>query len=220
MILLDKVSKIYASGGGEVRALDGLSLQVEEGEFLAVIGASGSGKSTLLSLVGGLTRPSQGTVSVFQNDLTLMRSADLAQLRADEIGFVFQMFHLLPYLDVLQNVLLASGTAANGETRQRGEQLLEELGLSDRLTHRPGQLSAGERQRTAMARALLNRPRLLLADEPTGNLDPESAAAIMQHVDEFHRQGGTVVLVTHDQKAAAYANRSITLRAGRLVEEG
>ena len=218
MILLDNVSKIYSSGGGEVRALDGLSLQVDEGEFLAVIGSSGSGKSTLLSLIGGLTRPSQGRVTVFRNDLTAMSSAELAQLRADEIGFVFQMFHLLPYLDVLQNVLLATSAAANGETLQRGKQLLDELGLSDRLTHRPGQLSAGERQRTAMARALLNRPRLLLADEPTGNLDPESAAVILQHVDDFHQQGGTVILVTHDREAAAYANRTITLRAGRLEE--
>ena len=218
MIQLDGVSKTYATNNGEVRALDDVSLSIATGEFVAVRGPSGCGKSTLLSLVGGLALPTSGMVSVDGSEVSRMSQTDRASFRAANIGFVFQMFHLLPYLNVLENVLLASSPDGRNTSRLDAESLLEQFGLTDRLTHRPGELSAGERQRVAMARALLNRPRLLMADEPTGNLDPKNATALMDLISKFHKDGGTVLLVTHDEKAAALADRTIYLASGRVVE--
>lgn len=217
MIELQDVSKIYRTAEGEVRALDNLSLQVEAGEFAAVRGPSGCGKSTLLAMVGGLAQPSRGSITVAGQQLTGMSSSELARFRAEKVGFVFQMFHLLPYLNIVDNVLVAAppgGSAA--DLRGRAIELLENFGLGQRKTHLPSQLSAGERQRVAMARALLNRPNLLLADEPTGNLDPENAIALMQLVAGFHQDGGTVLLVTHEEPAASYASRTIYLHHGQL----
>ena len=216
MIRLQHASKVFPTKDGEVRALDDVSLEIPQGRFAAVRGHSGSGKSTLLALIGGLALPSQGEVVVADEAISKMSSAARAEFRARHIGFVFQMFHLLPYLSVRGNVLVAA--AQNGAVEQtRAEELLVRFGLADRLSHRPGQLSIGERQRVAMARALINGPQLLLADEPTGNLDPENAGAVLDMLDEFHQGGGTILLVTHDDKAAARAEFTVELERGRLV---
>ena len=216
MIELDRVSKVYPTRRGEVRALSDLSLRVEQGEYVAVCGPSGCGKSTLLALVGGLAVATSGRVAVGSKDLSTLSSSERAQFRATQIGFVFQVFHLLPFLNVLDNVLLAAQRPADSETKSRAETLITQFGLAQRTHHRPGQLSVGERQRVAMARALLNQPRILLADEPTGNLDPDNTAMVLDQVDLFHRQGGTVMLVTHEPPAAARARRVIALRDGQL----
>ena len=217
MIRCDEVTKIFRKNGSEVTSLDRFTAKVAEGEFVAVRGPSGSGKTTLLLTLGGMQRPSAGSVQLAGRDLYELSPAERARLRSSEIGFVFQMFHLVPYLDLLGNVLLACPGKPSAEVRQRASGLMDELGLADRASHRPGELSAGERQRLAVARALLNRPKLILADEPTGNLDPENAAEVIRHLAEFHRAGGTVVLVTHGAAADAHADRTLRLEQGRLV---
>lgn len=216
MIHLEHVSKVYPIGRGEVRALDDVSLQVDRGQFVAVRGHSGSGKSTLLSLVGGLDTATSGTVRVDGKDLAQMTASERARFRAESIGFVFQLFHLLPYLTVVDNVLVAALPDRRATAPQRAKEMLDRFGLGDRLAHRPAQLSIGERQRVAIARALLNEPELLLADEPTGNLDAESAAAVLDLLSAFHREGGTVLLVTHEETAASIAERTVSLRSGRI----
>ena len=217
MIRCDEVTKTFRKNGSEVTSLDRFTAKVAEGEFVAVRGPSGSGKTTLLLTLGGMQRPSAGSVQLAGRDLYALSPAERARLRSSEIGFVFQMFHLVPYLDLLGNVLLACPGKPSAEVRQRASGLMDELGLADRASHRPGELSAGERQRLAVARALLNRPKLILADEPTGNLDPENAAEVIRHLAEFHRAGGTVVLVTHGAAADAHADRTLRLEQGRLV---
>ena len=217
MIRCDEVTKIFRKNGSEFTSLDRFTAEVAEGEFVAVRGPSGSGKTTLLLTLGGMQRPSAGSVQLAGRDLYALSPAERARLRSSEIGFVFQMFHLVPYLDLLGNVLLACPGKPSAEVRQRAGGLMDELGLADRASHRPGELSAGERQRLAVARALLNRPKLILADEPTGNLDPENAAEVIRHLAEFHRGGGTVVLVTHGAAADAHADRTLRLEQGRLV---
>ena len=217
MIRCDEVTKVFRKNGSEVTSLDRFTAEVAKGEFVAVRGPSGSGKTTLLLTLGGMQRPSAGSVQLARRDLYALSPAERARLRSSEIGFVFQMFHLVPYLDLLGNVLLACPGKPSAEVRQRAGGLMDELGLADRASHRPGELSAGERQRLAVARALLNRPKLILADEPTGNLDPENAAEVIRHLAEFHRGGGTVVLVTHGAAADAHADRTLRLEQGRLV---
>jgi putative ABC transport system ATP-binding protein len=219
MIRLENVSKIYQAAGGEVRALDDVSLQIDAGEFVAVRGPSGCGKSTLLTLVGGLGRPTSGRIIVAGEDLAEMTAAQQAEFRAKSIGFVFQMFHLLPYLNVLDNVVVGAAGEDRAASDSEARELLDRFGLNDRLRHLPPQLSAGERQRVAMARAMLNRPQLILADEPTGNLDPESAAIVLDLLTDFQQQGGTILLVTHEEQAAARAGRTILLRQGQLESE-
>jgi len=216
MIQLNNVTKVFQTRRGEVRALDDVSLEVPEGQFVAVRGRSGCGKSTLLSLIGGLALPTSGDVQVAGQRVSSMNSSQRAEFRARHLGFVFQMFHLLPYLTVLDNVLVGAAPGHDENARRRALELLERFGLEPRLTHRPGQLSAGERQRVAMARALLNRPQLLLADEPTGNLDPDSAHALLDLLAEYHADGGTVLLVTHDDRAAARAQRTISMADGQV----
>ena len=217
MIRCAEVTKIFCKNGSKITSLDRFTAEVAEGEFVAVRGPSGSGKTTLLLTLGGMQRPSDGSVQLAGRDLYALSPAERARLRSSEIGFVFQMFHLVPYLDLLGNVLLACPGKPSAEVRQRAGGLMDELGLADRASHRPGELSAGERQRLAVARALLNRPKLILADEPTGNLDPENAAEVIRHLAEFHRGGGTVVLVTHGAAADAHADRTLRLEQGRLV---
>jgi ABC-type lipoprotein export system ATPase subunit len=215
MIQLEHVTKVYHGGDGEIRALDDVTLEVAAGEFAAIRGPSGSGKSTLLAVMGALTTPTFGRVNVAGSDLGALSPAARARFRAENIGFVFQLFHLLPYLNVLENVL----AAASGEGQERvlrAMDLLERFGLGSRLAHRPAELSVGERQRTALARALLNQPKIVLADEPTGNLDAASAAAVLDALSEFHREGGTLVIVTHDEAVAQRSGRTLTLAAGRL----
>jgi putative ABC transport system ATP-binding protein len=216
MIQLEHVSKVFATMRGEVRAVDDVTLEVAAGSFVALCGPSGCGKSTLLSLVGGLSLPTSGRVIVDGQEISRLASAERAQFRARTIGFVFQLFHLLPYLTVLDNVLLAAPPATRRAAREEAEQWLEQFGLADRRWHRPGELSVGQRQRVATARALVNRPKLLLADEPTGNLDPQTAGALLETLAAFHSRGGTVLLVTHDAQAAAHAERRVTLAEGRL----
>ena len=219
MIQLSNVSKHFQRSDQTVRALDNLTLSIDQGEFVAIRGASGCGKSTLLSLIGGLALPTSGTVSVLEQEISSMNSADRANFRATHVGFVFQMFHLLPYLSVMENVLVAARPTHQEEDQQKATELLEQFSLQDRLWHRPAQLSAGERQRVAMARALLAQPGLLLADEPTGNLDPGNSVTVLKLLQQFHEQGGTILLVTHDEQAAGFADRSIVLEAGQLVPD-
>ena len=218
MIRLDGVSKHYGSGDDQVRALDGVSIEVGADEFVAVRGASGSGKSTLLLAIGGMIRPSAGVVELEGRDLYAMSGRQRARIRAERIGFVFQMFHLVPYLTALENVLVNT-LAGAAVTRADAISVLENLEMGDRLTHRPSQLSAGERQRVALARALIKRPDILLADEPTGNLDPENSRQVMSHFAQFHEAGGAVIIVTHEPIVEEYAQRTFHLTAGRLTGE-
>ena len=220
MIRCDEVTKIFRKNGSEVTSLDRFTAKVADGEFVAVRGPSGSGKTTLLLTLGGMQRPSAGSVHLAGRDLYALSPAERARLRSSEIGFVFQMFHLVPYLDLLANVLLACPGEPSAEVRQRAGRLMDELGLADRASHRPGELSAGERQRLAVARALLNRPKLILADEPTGNLDSVTGGEVLDFlrgaVDDL---GQTLVVVTHDAGAAAMADRVLFLADGRIVDE-
>ena len=216
MIHLEDVCKVYTTSDGPVHALDGVSVDVAQGEFVAVRGPSGCGKSTLLMIAGGLAVPTSGRVVVAGEDLVACSPSARARFRAEKIGFVFQMFHLLPYLTVLDNVAAAARAEQRSEARTRAMKLIEQFGLTDRLRHRPAELSAGERQRVAIARAMVNRPQLILADEPTGNLDPKSAATVLGLLAEFHRDGGTVLLVTHEEQAAGYAQRTILLCEGTI----
>jgi putative ABC transport system ATP-binding protein len=218
MIHFQDVSKIYRTPDGPVHALSSVSMEVQQGEFVAVRGPSGCGKSTLLMIAGGLGMPSSGRVVVAGEDLPALSPAARARFRASRIGFVFQLFHLLPYLNVLDNVAAAASAAQASSARGRAAQLLEKFQLAHRLRHRPAELSAGERQRVAIARALINRPPLILADEPTGNLDAAAAAGVLGLLVGFHRQGGTVLLVTHQEKAASWAQRTVQLRDGAIVD--
>jgi putative ABC transport system ATP-binding protein len=216
VISLAKVTKRYTTRRGEVQALAGVDLEVREGEFVAIKGPSGSGKTTLLLAIGGMLRPTSGAVRVAGEELYSLDAAERALFRRRRLGFVFQMFHLVPYLDVLENVLLAAdgdGAAVRG----RACELLEELRLSHRLGHKPAELSAGERQRAAIARAMLNRPKLILADEPTGNLDSENAAEVFRILSSYHRQGGTVLVVTHGSGAEDHAGRTLRMEEGLIV---
>ena len=219
MIRCDEVTKTFCKNGSKVLSLDRFTADIRDGEFIAVRGPSGSGKTTLLLTLGGMQRPSTGKVQFDEHDLYALSQAERANLRSRQIGFVFQMFYLVPYLDLLGNVLLASPGKPGKVERQRANELLEQFGLSNRTAHRPDELSAGERQRLAVARALLNRPKILLADEPTGNLDPDNAAVVIDHFVQFHQSGGTVVLVTHGTATDTFANRIIRLNQGRLSED-
>jgi len=216
MIHLKEVTKTYRTANGPVHALLDVTLDVAPGEFVAVRGPSGSGKSTLLMIVGGLGSPTSGQVMVGGEDLLAMSSARRARFRAERIGFVFQMFHLLPYLNVLENVLAAALPGSGAEAVERAKELLERFRLGPRLRHRPGELSTGECQRVAMARAMINRPQLILADEPTGNLDSENARIVLDLLATFHQEGGTVLLVTHQESAARWAQRTVELRDGTI----
>ena len=216
MIVLGDVTKAYRTRRGPVKALDGVSLEIPEGEFVAVRGPSGSGKTTLLMVIAGMLRPSAGTVAVGQQDIYALNQQARARFRAQNIGFVFQMFHLVPYLNISENVTLAARVGDTGDRTPQVAGLLDRLGLAGRATHKPAELSAGEKQRTAIARALLNRPKIILADEPTGNLDPENAGTVMKHLVDFQRGGGTVLIATHGEAADEFATRVISLRNGRL----
>ena len=207
MLQLDSISKTYRGRAAPVRVLQGFSLELKAGEFVAVQGASGSGKTTLLLMAGGMLRPDSGRVLVAGTDVYALAPDARARFRGAHIGFVFQQFHLVPYLNVLENVLCAALAHRTAEPRPRALALLEQFGLAHRLEHAAGELSTGERQRTGLARALLNRPELLLADEPTGNLDTENSAAVLGYLKEFSKAGGTVLLVTHQAKAAQAADR-------------
>jgi putative ABC transport system ATP-binding protein len=211
MLEIHNLSKTYQTTKGPVPVLSDFSLRVDPGEFVAVRGPSGCGKTTLLLAAGGLLRPDEGRVLVNSQDLYRLDAEARARFRAEQIGFVFQQFHLVPYLSLRDNVLTPSLARPLLDARQRAEELLARLGLEGRAHHVPAQASTGERQRTALARALLHRPRLLLADEPTGNLDEASGGIVLNHLAEFARAGGAVLLVTHDARAADFAQRTICL---------
>ncbi len=219
MISCEHLSKVFEKRDGRVVALSNVDLRVDEGEFLSVVGPSGSGKSTLLMILGGLIRPTSGAVTVAGTSLAGLRPAELSAFRARTVGFVFQLFHLVPYLTSVENVLLAaySGRSGGADDSTRAEELLTSMGLGDRLTHTPGELSAGEKQRVALARALFSDPPLLLADEPTGNLDPERGRVVLDHLAKIHQEGKTVVLVSHSPEVAGVAQRTVSLRAGELT---
>lgn len=216
MIEIERVVKIYKNKERTIRALDCASLNIGSGEFVAVQGPSGCGKTTLLLIAGGLLKPDEGGISILgQNPYDLSHDRRSA-FRSQNIGFVFQQFYLLPYLTVLENVLAPSLVHPCSEAKKNALELLERFGLSDRRNHVPGNLSTGEQQRTAMARALLNKPRILLADEPTGNLDEENTTIVLNSLKDFAGSGGTVLLVTHDSTAARRADRVVPMKNGRL----
>ena len=216
---LNQVAKAHDSGNGQrVQALDGGSLSVEAGDFVAVRGPSGSGKTTLLLIAGGLLAPDQGVVSIGGRDLGSMSAEGRARFRAENVGFVFQQFHLIPYLSVLHNVMTPAVAANIADAPERAEKLIAQFGLRSRAHHPTARLSTGERQRTALARALLNRPKLLLADEPTGNLDADNAGGVMAGLSDFAKNGGAVLLVTHDDNAAARADRVVLLKDGKQAD--
>lgn len=212
------VEKIYGSGESEVRALDGLNLQVNQGDYLAVMGASGSGKSTAMNILGCLDRPTGGSYRLNGVPVESLDDDALADLRNHQLGFVFQQFHLLPQLTALENVMLPmvyAGVPA-AERRQRAEAALGRVGLSQRLHNRPNQLSGGQQQRVAIARAIINEPTLLLADEPTGALDSRTTEEVLAIFDELHHSGITLVLVTHEDDVAARAEQVVHFRDGRI----
>ncbi|MBC3872844.1 ABC transporter ATP-binding protein [Undibacterium flavidum] len=220
MIALKNIRKTYQQGGNDIRALDGVDLSIARGEFVAIMGPSGSGKSTLLNVLGALDKPDSGTYHLEQDEIGSMDDDASSDLRNRRIGFVFQSFHLLPRLSVLENVLLPQRYAeqADPEAETRARHLLERMGLGQRISHLPGELSGGQLQRAAIARALLNQPALLLADEPTGNLDSKSANDVLELLAELHANGQTMVLVTHDPHIAAKAQRTIYLKDGKVDE--
>jgi putative ABC transport system ATP-binding protein len=221
LVELREVSKIYHLGGEEIRALDGVSTDIESGEFISIIGPSGSGKSTLMHILGCLDSPSRGTISL---DGTMIQDAsprELAAIRNRKIGFVFQFFNLLPKLNVLQNVelpMIYSGVSSK-ERRDRGMEALKMVGLENRSKHRPSQLSGGQQQRVAIARALVNSPKVVFADEPTGNLDSHTGEAILNLFRSLSSQGRTIILVTHDPEIAAVTPRRIEIRDGKISEK-
>ncbi len=216
------VSKVYGSGDAEVRALDGLNLTVNRGDYLAVMGASGSGKSTAMNILGCLDRPTGGSYRLNGTEVETLNDDQLADLRNRELGFVFQQFHLLPQLTALDNVMLPMVYAGVPfeERRDRAIEALEKVGLGQRLHNKPNQLSGGQQQRVAIARAIINRPALLLADEPTGALDSRTTEEVLGIFEDLHRSGITLVMVTHEDDVAARAQQVVHFRDGRVIHRG
>ena len=221
LLELRNVSKIYHLGGEEIRALDDVSLDLEQGEFVSIIGPSGSGKSTLMHILGCLDTPTRGNVTLAGTEIARASARELAKVRNRTIGFVFQFFNLLPKLNVLQNVELPMIYAGIGgrERRMRAEKALEMVELTHRLKNRPNQLSGGQQQRVAIARALVNNPKILLADEPTGNLDTHTGELILALFRRLAGEGRTVILVTHNPEIAAVTPRRIEIRNGRIAQQ-
>jgi putative ABC transport system ATP-binding protein len=223
MALIETVDlwKTYVMGSEEIHALRGVSIQIERGEYVAIMGPSGSGKSTLMNLIGCLDTPSKGSYLLNGKQVSQMNDNELARIRNEEIGFVFQTFNLLPRATALRNVelpLVYAGVPAK-DRDARARAALDKVELSSRMSHRPNELSGGQRQRVAIARALVNNPSILLADEPTGNLDSKTGVEIMGVFDRLHRAGNTIVLVTHESDVAAYAHRAIHIRDGQVEDD-
>ena len=220
-IRVQGLRKTYNMGRIAVHALNGVNLEIPVNGFLVVMGPSGSGKSTLLHLLGGLDRPSEGHIEVDGNSLETMDENELAIFRRRQIGFIFQSFNLIPSMTALENVLfpLRFARYPRRQRRQRSMEVLQKVGLEDRASHRPTELSGGQQQRVAIARSLINDPQLILADEPTGNLDSASGASVMQLLSELHQSGRTVVVVTHDVRMTQVATRTVQLLDGQIVDE-
>ena len=219
MLKMENVSKTYPHRGQTVKALDGATMHIQRGDFVSVVGPSGSGKSTLLLMLGGMLSPSQGRVLLEDTSIYDMNPGERARVRRDRVGFVFQTFNLVPYLSAIENVQIPLFLAKVDEKTQkdRSTALLERVGLGDRLDHKPCELSVGQQQRVALARMLANDPAVILADEPTGNLDPETSQQIIGFLEEFNREGRTIVMVTHDPRAAERAKRTIRLQNGLIT---
>lgn len=221
LVELVDVWRTYNQGSEPVHALQGLSLKIKQGEYVAIMGTSGSGKSTLMNLLGALDRPSQGKYILDGNDISTRSEDELAEIRNWMVGFVFQQFNLLPSMTALQNVMLPLVYAGveKEQRRMRAEQVLKDLGLGNRMDHRPSELSGGQQQRVAIARSIVNKPRILLADEPTGALDSHTAKEIMGLFTKLIDEGITVILVTHDPETAAFARRIVKVRDGKILED-
>lgn len=221
MIRIDNISRIYGEGETQVIALNKVSLTIKNNEFVAVMGTSGSGKSTLMSILGCLDTPSSGEYLLSGESIKNIDDEDLSQIRNRKIGFIFQTFHLLPRLTALDNVILPLrySDVEPEEAKQRGLEMLEKVGLSARWHHKPFEMSGGQRQRVAIARALVNRPQVIFADEPTGNLDSKTSNEIMSLLCNLHEQGQTIVMVTHEEDIAAYADRMIRMKDGEVIED-
>jgi len=221
VIKLEKIVKNYKVGTQIVRALRSVSLTINKGEYVAIMGASGSGKSTLMNVIGCLDTPTSGTYVLSNSDVSHLSDDELAEIRNKEIGFVFQTFNLLPRNTALENVMLPLVYAGikKQERIMKAEKILAEVGLSDRVEHKPNELSGGQRQRVAVARALVNNPSILLADEPTGNLDSKISEEIMQLFAEIHRKGNTLIVVTHEESIALHAHRIIRLKDGEIESD-
>ena len=221
IIRLRDVIRIYKVGVERIHALDGISLELCENEYVAVMGASGSGKSTLMNVLGCLDRATSGYYGLDGQDTTSLSDAALARVRNERIGFVFQSFELLGQLSALKNVEMPLIYSKNGwwSRRKRAKNVLERVGLGDRIKHKPNQLSGGEKQRVAIARALVCEPSILLADEPTGNLDSKTSEGIMQLFDQLHREGQTIIVVTHEEHVASHAERIIQMKDGRVCSD-
>src|SRR4051812_10219926 len=214
--LLD-VKKTYGSGAAAVHAVDGISLTADRGEWIAIMGPSGSGKTTLLNLIGCLDQASSGVLKIDGTDTSQLRAAELARFRSETVGFVFQQFHLVPHLTAIENVMLAQFFHSMTDERS-AMQALKQVGMEPRAAHLPSQLSGGEQQRVAIARALVNDPKIILADEPTGNLDAENQRIVFKLLSDLHAQGRSIVMVTHDEHAGRLADRRINLDHGRIEE--
>ena len=219
MVTLERLDNFYLTRQPVIKALHNISLKVSEGEFLVIRGPSGSGKSTLLLTIGGMLRPTAGKVLVGNQDIYAMPARERARFRAKNIGFIFQMFHLLPYLNIRENILLAAGTGKVNFGKQKAADLIKQFGLSGRARHNPSELSVGERQRTAIGRALVNDPTIILADEPTGNLDSKNGHEVMRMLAKLNEEGTTILMVTHSEEMANYSGSIIQLLDGKIVSE-
>lgn len=216
IIELTNVTKTYTRGSENIHALDDINLSVERGEFLSITGASGSGKTTLMNIIGCIDNPTKGSVKIGSDDVSDMKQSELTKVRRDTLGFVFQQFYLIPTLTASENVQVPGLFANNAQREKKAEELLKLVGLGDRIDHLPSQMSGGEMQRTAIARSLINSPEILLADEPTGNLDSKNAQIIFDTFKKLNKDGLTIIVVTHSKELAQTANKIVSIKDGKI----